>query len=55
MTMKRTVVSLNRFRNDGGCGQAIMKTSDVSGIAISLPGFVDSEAGYTEFAVPSLP
>nr|WP_261386064.1 ROK family protein [Bacillus pumilus] len=26
------------------------KTSDVSGIAISLPGFVDSETGYTEFA-----
>ncbi|MCY7434324.1 ROK family protein [Bacillus pumilus] len=26
------------------------RTSDVSGIAISLPGFVDSETGYTEFA-----
>ncbi|MDR0126884.1 ROK family protein [Bacillus zhangzhouensis] len=26
------------------------KTRDVSGIAISLPGFVDSQTGYTEFA-----
>nr|WGD96665.1 ROK family protein [Bacillus safensis] len=26
------------------------RMQDVSGIAISLPGFVDSESGYTEFA-----
>ncbi|MFP3423036.1 hypothetical protein R0K19_27090 [Bacillus sp. SIMBA_161] len=26
------------------------KSGDVSGIAISLPGFVDSQTGFTEFA-----